>query len=320
MKAYPNLLLAGFYKCGTTSLSKYLSEHNDVCVPFAKELYHYIDRGSPFSSMNRVVQSKEEWLQGDISDQYLHNRGEKYYLDATPCYYSQNRAIEYVKESGSKVIFIIRNPADRLLSSFRFFKNVSQEYPESSYEDFISSLFDNGNKKRRYLDKIKKDFFKEIFNLELEMGCYESHITRWINVVGKKNVYVGTLEQMSADPLDVMNKVCKFLDISPEAYANYDFKAYMCSYEVRLPFIQRLGRKIFKEDPDRYDQLSKYHSNFHAIKNNTLKKSIDSIYNHLLVKQEKNKYKLPVSLTERVREFYSDTNRRLLDKYQIDYS
>ncbi len=320
MKVSPNLLIAGFYKCGTTSLSKYLSEHHDICVPFAKELYHYIDRGSPFSSMNGVVQSKKEWSQGDISEQYAHNRGEKYYLDATPCYYSQNRAIEYAKESGAKVIFIIRNPADRLLSSFRFFKNVYQEYPESSYEDFISSLFDNGNKKRRYLDKIKKDFFKEIFNLELETGCYESHITRWINVVGKENVYIETLEQMSADPLDVMNKICKFLDISPEVYANYAFQAYMCSYEVRLPFIQRLGREIFKEDPDRYAQLSKYHSNFHAIKNNTLKKSIDSIYNHLLVKQEKDKYKLPVSLTERVREFYSDTNRRLLEKYQIDYS
>ncbi len=228
--------------------------------------------------------------------------------------------MEYAKESGSKVIFTIRNPADRLLSSFRYFKNVYQEYPESSYEDFVSSLFDNGDKKRKYLDRIEKDFFKEIFNLELEMGCYESHITRWRNAVGTDNVYVGTLEQISTDPLGVMIKICKFLDINPKVYTNYDFKAYMCSYEVRLPFIQRLGRKIFKEDPERYSQLSKYHSNFHIIKNDTLKKSIDGIYNCLLVKQEKNKYKLPNSLREKVREFYSDTNRQLLDKYQIDYS
>ncbi len=316
----PNLLIVGFYKCGTTSLSKYLSEHGEICVPFAKELYHYVDQGSPFDSMSKALEKTADGSQGGIASLYRHRQGEKYLLDATPCYYSQNRALEYAKESGSKVIFTIRNPADRLLSSFRYFKNVYQEYPESTYEEFVTALFDGDEKKDLYLRKIKKDFFKEIFNLELEMGCYEDHITRWIEAIGRENIYFGTLEEMASQPKAVMRKICTFLEISSDIYDTYEFKPYMCSYEVRIPLFQRLGRKIFKEDPERYTQLSKYHSNFHVIKNDTLKKVVDRIYNGLLVKQEKSRYILPSPISKKVKDYYRKTNLNLSNRYGIEYN
>lgn len=92
MATLPNLLVTGFYKCGTSSLFKYLGAHPDIQPTKVKETYFLIDDDSLF---------RQEW--GTIHDLgidgfekvHLPDGGTaKYILDVTSCYFCQQTAFQ----------------------------------------------------------------------------------------------------------------------------------------------------------------------------------------------------------------------------------
>lgn len=161
----PNLLIVGFLKCGTTSLAKYLSDHPDVASPVAKELYYLIDPHSNLVSMQPVIGKLsfgKTGIDGRIpkyADFFSEIFEKKYAMDATPFYYSQQRALKYAENNpDTKIIFMMRSPEKRILSSFRFFQSMYQEYPASSFSEFVDALLGGEEQKKNYRKRIKKAF------------------------------------------------------------------------------------------------------------------------------------------------------------------
>ena len=94
--------------------------------------------------------------------------------------YSQQCAIDFMKKHpDGRAIFMLRDPARRLMSSFRFYQGMYQEYPDSEFDEFTNALLNIGQTRDIYRDRISKDFFKELFSAEIEMGRYINHIRRW---------------------------------------------------------------------------------------------------------------------------------------------
>ena len=60
--SFPNLLIAGFPKCGTTSLHHYLSEHPQIYMPKQKELHFFTHK----------ILSKQIGGKGDEITSQLH--------------------------------------------------------------------------------------------------------------------------------------------------------------------------------------------------------------------------------------------------------
>jgi hypothetical protein len=323
---HPNLLVVGFVKCGTTSIAKYLSDHPEVAKPLAKELYYLIDPNSKLLSMQPIV--KDLYPKGlsvpiatkpQFVDFFPDRAGKRYALDATPFYYSQEAALRYAEEyPETKIIFMTRSPEKRLLSSFQYFQNVFQEYPSSSFGEFVGALLGGPERHATYRQGIKKNFFQELFDSELEMGCYEKHISAWEQRVGMSRIFLGRMELLRDRPKEFMANLCEFLDIDGNFYAGYQFSPYMQSYKVRFPALQKLGRKLGKEDPIRYDALSQYQSPFHRLPLRHLRQALEYVYGRiqhrpLSAKDEK-------LWLDQLSEYYLPANIALRDRYGIDYT
>jgi len=322
--ASPNLLIAGFVKCGTTSIAKYLSRHPDVAVPLVKELYLLLDDGSPFKSMQPVIdalsldgRAKSEPV-GRYVDYFPKPLRSKYTLDATPYYYSQDVALGYAQENPDvRIIFLTREPASRLLSSYRFFKDMLQEFPDGTFEEFADALLDVGGARAAYRSRINKEFFRAAFDLQLKMGCYESHVARWVHHLGRSRVFVASVEELQDRPVAFMNRLCEFLAIDADVYRQFTFAPFMQSYDVRFPLLQKIGRRIAREDPMRYDRLCRYQSPFHRVANAWVRGALDRIY--VAVQYKGRSAAGHASATERLREFYLPYNRKLKEQHGIDY-
>jgi len=321
----PNLLIVGFLKCGTTSLAKHLSDHPEIASPIVKELYYLIDPTSRLMAMHDVIgrasfgDREAPGNDARFIDYFQNVDGKKYALDATPFYYSQQRALRYAEENpATKIIFMTRRPDLRLLSSVRFFHRMLQEYPDGSFAEFVDVLLDQGQKRAAYRRRIRKEFFVELFDDELEMGCYERHITRWVNAVGNDRVLTGTMEELRDDPHGFVSIVCDYLGIDAAFYDRYNFSPYLQSYEVRFPSLQKLARRMGGEDPMRYETISRFQSPFYRLSIPVLRNSLDRIYRSVQHKSAASSAeKEPLG---RLMAYYAQANATLRDRYGIDYT
>lgn len=321
---HPNLLLVGFVKCGTTSLAKYLTDHPGIAAPVAKELYYLIDKEAGLKSMQPIIDALAFKDPGKVgAREYIEffpeRKGCRYALDATPFYYSQEAALRYSEEHVNvSVIFMLRNPATRLYSSFQYFQNVFQEYPRGSFEEFVDALLDHGALRARYRENIKKPFFRNLFDDELDMGNYEKHITKWVNAVGRERIFLGKLEDVEEDPRNFMKILCGFLNLDAGMYDRYQFQSYMRSYRVRIPLLQAVARRIGREDPIRYDRMREFQSPFHRVPFAWLRNMLDDAYGKI---QRKNAPQgISAGTLRRISEYYEPANSLLKAKYGIDYT
>lgn len=321
---HPNLLLVGFVKCGTTSLAKYLTDHPQIAAPVAKELYVLIDEGSGLRSMQPIIDSLTFGTPEKATDreyiEFFHDRvGCRYALDATPFYYSQETALQYAQSHPDvRILFMLRDPAQRLYSSFQYFQNVFQEYPCGTFEVFAEALLDHSALRNRYRQNIKKPFFQKLFDDELDMGNYERHISRWLEKIDEKRIFIGKLEDMNTAPVDFMKSVCRFLDIDGDMYEGYQFRSYMQSYRVRLPMLQAWARRVGREDPIRYDRMREYQSPFHRIPVRWLRNALDDMYGK--IQRKETPKDIGAGTLQRLAEYYEPANTRLKQKYGVDYT
>jgi hypothetical protein len=299
-----NLLIAGFLKCGTTSLARYLADHPDISVPEVKELYRLVDPGGALAEYGRKIADTVP----------CPRRGSrKYLLDATPFYYSQRTAIEAAAAGQMKVIFLVRDPISRLKSSFRFFSEMYQEYPAGDFEQFVRALLYEGER-GTYEAGIRSAFFSELFGKELEMGRYIYHINNW-DTPKRNNILVKSLNEMNADPKTFMEGVCRFLKIDPDFYSSYSFKPFMRSYSVRNASMQKALRRYGGEDLMRYDSLAEYQSPLHFLGNGIVAKLADKL---LQATQMTTKdYSLSKSTSDKLSEYYLASNTALKERYAI---
>ena len=134
----PSYLCIGAQRCGTTRLHRILSEHPEIEMTksgvgdFDKEIHYF----------NRFVLEKSlKWYESHFSD--LNISGE-----ITPAYSTLPEAsVKSIKKylPNAKILFIVRNPLDRIWSQIRMMKAGWNRTPITSDIDLYSlvKLFDS---------------------------------------------------------------------------------------------------------------------------------------------------------------------------------
>jgi len=223
-------LCIGTQKAGTTWLADYLRDHPDVHMPPVKEVHFFDARFVP-KWCKRYEDEMLEEFQSEVADLNLETCGEpgiqqklhamllrfrmihnpqeylrfmawgaqnkKILFEATPDYClngSEGFRAMRACHPDVRLIFLMRNPADRFWSSMKFNKTHRPEFDiEAGFAKFID---------------------REDFRL---LADYARTIREVLSVFPREKVYIQFYERLFDQ--DVVDEICKFMGISKQKAA-----------------------------------------------------------------------------------------------------
>ena len=198
----PNFIIAGFPKCGTTSLFHYLKQHPEIFMPKQKEL-HFFTQPQIFKlnkgPKDKVVKQPHIKSEKEYLELFKSVKDEIAVGDASPSYINYPENFGMIKQylNDPKVIVIVRDPIDRAYSNYLHLKRELRETM-----DFFSALKNEDNRR----EESYSDFWYYRFN-----STYYKKI-----LMAKKtfsNVLVLTSEEFKKNPEITLKKVYSFLGV-----------------------------------------------------------------------------------------------------------
>ena len=220
---FPNLVIAGAPKCGTSSLYFWLAPHPDVSASMVKETFFLADAVSRF---NEKLNYKKDGLEA-YKKHFQPNGNEKIVFEATAPYIYYQTPLEILPRLNPvpRVAFILREPAKRLYSKYTFSKYKVKNF-NGSFEEYISL----GGAK--------------LTGQHVEEGVYAKYLKNWVERFGAENIFVMTLENVKDNQVEAMKQFSNWLGIDPDFYDSFDFNKRNETFGVRSKFLHRLGLKL----------------------------------------------------------------------------
>ncbi len=198
----PNFIIAGFPKCGTTSLHHYLSEHPQIFMPSQKELHFFtyeilskLKNGPKDGAVKKTqIQDSKKYL-----DFYRNVKNEIAVGDASPSYINYPNQFLKIKEylEDPKFIIVLRDPINRAYSNYLHLKREQRE--TLTFKEAVN------RENKRIKDKYS-DFWYYKFN-----STYYNKILKAKETF--KEVLIITSEELNENHEATMKKVYKFLDV-----------------------------------------------------------------------------------------------------------
>jgi hypothetical protein len=221
--SFPNLVIAGAPKCGTSSLYFWLAPHPQVCASSVKETFYLADNESRF---NETLNYHKDGLNGYVKHFKACDTA-KITFEATAPYIYYNTPLKVLPQLNPvpKIGFILREPARRLYSKYTFSKYKVKNFSRS-FEEYISL---EGSKFSGH---------------HVNEGDYASYLKKWVAVFGSKSIFVLTLEELMADQQAGMKRFAHWLGIDPAFYDTFDFTKRNETFGVRSTGFHRLGLKL----------------------------------------------------------------------------
>ena len=239
MKNKVNLFIVGASKCGTTTLWNMLNHHPDVFMSYPKEPKFFSSR----DFHDRYA---------DYEKLFTNVRSEKIIGEATPAY-SETIILPEIPERihsynpNSKIIYIVREPIERLKSVWRQTLHTGHWY-----KPFYKDYFDID------VPVMPKNFIRAVYQYPpfIDATKYWTHLNNYRAFFEDKNILLLFFEDLKANPKSVYSNICSFLKIQPvadeaifEKQNSSRGKKVESSWQVKLrkyKIILRLYRSISK--------------------------------------------------------------------------
>lgn len=203
----PNFLGVGAERSGTTTLFNLLRQHPDIYLPPVKQP-HFFDRDERY----------EKGLGWYLGKFFSKAGKEKAVGEITPAYMAFDCVPERIKKTlggDIKLIFLLRNPADRAYSHYWMHK--ARGIKDSSFEELVNS------QRPEEVDCIKRSF-------------YRKEVKRFLKYFPKENMLFLVFEEFIKDMPSAVSQVFSFLGVKKEVRVDYDvFKRP--SWEPKLKFV-----------------------------------------------------------------------------------
>jgi hypothetical protein len=191
-----NLFIAGAQKGGTTALHRKLRPHPEIFRPGKKELHFFDHEGfdwtdPPYDKLHEHF----DFTQGPI------------FGEATPIYIYWPKAMDRLQayNPAARIIVILRHPAFRALSAWKMEKARGRE--RLSFALAVSWV---GRLRVRASPRGSARWFSYV-----ERGHYAPQIRRLLNLFPRDQVLFLTSDQPWHDESGTLEKICRFLDVSP---------------------------------------------------------------------------------------------------------
>ncbi|HEU4885893.1 MAG TPA: sulfotransferase domain-containing protein [Longimicrobium sp.] len=240
----PDLVIAGAPKCGTSSLFRWLAAHPSVRGSSVKETNFLLDPGHPLLDPARNVhQHGLAAYASFFPDEDAGSAPPPLLLEGTTHYLYQQTAprVLAAMDRPPHVVFLLREPAERVYSSFRYTRNnLGVLRPDATFRDFVS-LGAGGD--ARALTDPRWGGKVEIWRNDVGYSRYAEHLARWAQVFPRERMHVLLAEEMWRDPRALLLRLAERVGIDPSFYADFSFHRHNESYRVRSAALHRLARR-----------------------------------------------------------------------------
>lgn len=188
----PTVYIVGVQKAGTTSLHNWLAQHPNIYAPLELKDVDY------FANPTIALEAKERLL-----NDFSAHRGEKVILQSHVNYFLYPDAISRIKSvtPQAKLIVVLRNPVDRAISAFRYFKKMGQETREPE-----EALLYEPKSKLSY-SQINNDL------TYIEHGLYANQLRYVYKEFDTKQLLILNFEILKNKPEKLVKEVFEFLNI-----------------------------------------------------------------------------------------------------------
>lgn len=235
----PNLIIAGVMKAATTSLYTYLSRHPDICASSIKETNYFMPL-----AYGQSIQDLPEYT--NYFKHYDRNK-HKYNMEASPEYFYGGRKLamaihEYL--GLIKVIIVLREPIDRLLSFYKHVKRNNEIPTNMSFDLFVNTALE-AFRSHKHEDEngTVNVYLENVFVRGIAEGFYIDYLRAWDSIFGG-SIKVGFFENLRKDPLSFMIELCNWLKIDPMIYRSLEFTIENRSVVPRNKLFHRIAGSV----------------------------------------------------------------------------
>jgi len=191
-----NFIIIGAPKCGTTSLFGYLARHPQAVCPHTKEINYF----------NFKFELGLEWYLSHfpaICDCQPLFTGE-----ASPGYFAAKGADDRIRHQLApvKLILMLRNPADRTISSY--FQKKKMQGIKADLEIFVRS---------QIREKLAGSMDLDYGGGPLAVSTYGPKLKRWMGKFGKDELLVVNADRFFSNTQQEMDRIHAFLGMHPLA-------------------------------------------------------------------------------------------------------
>ena len=206
-----DFLIVGAAKSGTTALHEYLDKHPDVFLPAEKELYFWQVRANPNQAIVRHFEGRKtipQTLEAYQANYEAVKLGQKV-GEATPSYlYYHKYTIQslselYPQPEQIKIIIILRDPVDRIISQYRFVKKLGLDPEDLNLEDSLDA--EEGRRQQNVL--LPDLFYQDVSRYASQVAAYKNYFD---------SVKVVLYDELKKDAGGLCEQLCSFIGVDPE--------------------------------------------------------------------------------------------------------
>ena len=202
-----HLFIIGVQRCGTTSILNYLKKYKIIIStkPEKPEPKYFLKNNINY----------DEYLNKFFKKNFITK---KILVDKSTSYIESKKAALNIKKyiKNTKILILLRNPADRCISNYLLSK-------KNGYENFNLSKALKLEKGRIY-NKLKTSVSPYKY---FERGVYWKYLDMWFKVFEKKNIKILVLENLIKDKVKELSSLCKFLGIKYKKELKFEKKNYL---------------------------------------------------------------------------------------------
>lgn len=197
----PNLFIIGASKAGTSSLHEYLALHPQISMSRVKETNFFLE--SSAHDINVVPKAGSKQTPFDLYLRLFSRLEDAQYAgESSPGYtwyphFSgvSQRLFEFNRDA--KLIYLVRDPVERAISHYWYWcmKGGETRSPMQAFRE--------------------NDIYRDVSNYPLQLSQY-------LGIFPQEQIYICTLEDLAAQPLETMKSVFKWLALPVPAEISED--------------------------------------------------------------------------------------------------
>lgn len=243
---FPNLVIGGAPKCGTSSLFSWLADHPQVCGSADKEPFFLMDRDNPLRSRDCNVHDHGLEAYGSLFPDCRPDH--RIVVEATTHYIYQSTALEQLAglESRPRVVFLLRKPSERIYSSFAYSRNKGRLRSDLTFPEFVRLI-------RAGPGPAPPDWAwgasAYVLPRDIQYSRYIEYLERWRERLGDERLRILSFEQLRADPRSAVRELCGWLGLDPGVYDDYDFATRNRTIAVRSPRAHGMAQALASRLP-----------------------------------------------------------------------